>query len=253
MRQVFTWRFCFFMNSNCVIDIGNTRIKMGLFKDDHLIEQHSFDGSHSNHLVEYLHQVESTHCILSSTQKENAELIQLVKERFKTVILNEYTPLPIAIDYESPESLGDDRKAAVVGAHFIQPETTLLVITCGTCLTYNYFDGQAFVGGAISPGIHLRYRSMHDYTGNLPLVNNNPFNELIGRTTQESLQSGVQNGILAEVDGMIDKYLLLDSELSVFLCGGDTNFFVSRLKNKIFAHPNLVLHGLNQILEYNIN
>ncbi len=237
--------------NNVVLDIGNTRIKVAIFTQTELQELRFFEQGGYLACQEYLATVNATWCILSTTQQDESDFISFLKHHFQLIELNAQTPIPIKIDYETPETLGDDRKAAVCGAIAEFGYKPMLVITAGTCVTYNYFDGKSFLGGSISPGLQMRYQAMHEFTGLLPLVKDSAFDGLIGYTTEQSLLSGVRQGILAEVEGMITKYQLLHKNLSVFLCGGDTFFFESRLKSKIFASPNLVLLGLNHILQYN--
>jgi type III pantothenate kinase len=137
-----------------------------------------------------------------------------------------------------------------------------LVIDAGTCITYDFVDANdVYHGGAIAPGIRLRYESLHRYTANLPLlsVESLPFDEhkqaqvnLIGSSTQESIHSGVVNGIVHEIDGFIDAYRAKFSNFIIILTGGDTDFLAKRLKNTIFANSNFLLESLNQTYQYKI-
>ncbi len=236
---------------NLILDIGNTRIKCATFQHDQLLDLVFFSADDYQACKNHILTLEATDCILSTTQKEQEEFNEWLASHFPTIQLDYSTPLPISVSYLTPKTLGDDRIAAVCGAISITGHQPCMVISAGTCITYNYFDGKSFVGGSISPGIQMRYQAMHSFTGKLPMVENMTFDALVGRTTQESLISGVRKGIVAEVDGIIEDYRLLQPNIKVFLCGGDTFFFESRVKSEIFAHSNLVLHGLNHILEYN--
>lgn len=236
-----------------ILDIGNTRIKCAIFEDGQQKDLHYFDASNYNSLISFLKTVDAQQAILSTTQKDNSMLLSFLNENYQTIEFNTDTPLPIDISYETPDTLGDDRKAAVCAVYSQLGYKPFLVITAGTCYTYNFFDGQSFVGGGISPGIHLRYASMHEHTGNLPLVDDRDFNQLVGKTTEESILSGVRQGIISEVEGICLKYQLLHADLRVFICGGDTDFLVSNVKYDIFASQNLVIDGLYQILDFNLN
>jgi len=238
--------------SNLAIDIGNTRIKVAIFENDELISLVFFDADDMTGAERYISTLSVSQCILSTTQQDNQGFLDVLRQHVPTINFTSNTPLPINIGYGTPNTLGDDRKAAICGAVKLAGKRKILVITAGTCITYNYFNGKAFTGGGISPGLVMRYKAMNRFTGNLPLVENQEYDELVGTTTEKSMLSGVRKGITAEMDGLIQQYLLLDQDLQVFVCGGDTNFFETRLKSKIFARPNLVLHGLNFILQHNL-
>ncbi len=224
---------------------------MAIFQQGELLTVEYFSASDYEGAKAYISSQTIDAAILSTTQQDNVEFSNWLHQFTSTIDFTANTPIPLSITYTTPDTLGDDRKAAIVGAMKFSPNTPLLVITAGTCITYNYFDGVSFIGGSITPGIEMRYQSMHDYTGLLPRAEHQPLDHLVGKSTLESLQTGVQWGVIFEVDGFISEYRLLQENLEVYLCGGDTNFFDSRLKSKIFAHPNLILHGLNNILEYN--
>ncbi|MGZ4038048.1 MAG: type III pantothenate kinase, partial [Bacteroidia bacterium] len=148
---------------------------------------------------------------------------------------------------------GSDRLAASVGAFGLYPGQDTLVVDAGTCVKYNFTNrNNEYLGGAISPGLQMRFKAMHQLTGRLPLViPDDQFNKLVGTTTEESLLSGVINGLIHETDGFINDYKKQYPQLKVVFTGGDTSFFVKRLKNSIFADHDLVLKGLNDILIYN--
>jgi type III pantothenate kinase len=149
--------------------------------------------------------------------------------------------------------LENDRLAAAIAGATLYPGSNVLVIQAGTCITYEFINAQGeYIGGAISPGIQMRYKAMNTFTGKLPLIEHKKFDGLIGQTTEESILSGVNNGILAEVDGIINAYKSQYPDLTIILSGGDADFFVKQLKNSIFAVPNIVLKGLNIILDFNV-
>ena len=162
-------------------------------------------------------------------------------------------PMPIKNLYVSTTTLGSDRLAASIGAYSLYPQKNVLVIDAGTCLKFNFTSGNGeYLGGAISPGLQMRFKALQQFTDKLPLVPfDENFNKLIGETTQESILSGVINGILQEVEGTINEYKKLYPDLTIVITGGDTDFFAKHLKNRIFTHPDLVLIGLNEILIFN--
>ena len=237
---------------NLIVNIGNTNTKLAVFSGEELVHQNQFANEHVEQIVQTIQAATFSKAIVSNTVEVHQKIIKAILQQTKYIEINEHTKLPFTIQYDSRASLGDDRIAAVAGAHKLQPNTNLLVITAGTCITYNTITAEnVFLGGSISPGIHMRYKAMNAFTGKLPLVQNKNFDELVGRSTEQSLQSGVRKGIVAEMDGLISEYQLLYPKIKVFICGGDASFFESRLKNKIFAHLNLELIGMNEILKYN--
>ena len=148
--------------------------------------------------------------------------------------------------------MGRDRLAGAVGAYHLYPNTACLSIDIGTCITYDFLDAEGvYHGGAISHGMRLRFKSMHHFTANLPLVKRQRLDSVLGFNTVSSMASGAQFGMSFEIDGYFYHIRSQYPDFKVLLSGGDTSYFVSQLKSEIFAHPNLVLSGLNQILEYN--
>lgn len=192
--------------------------------------------------------------IISSVNTKAEDKLKLDQLPFPVLNLTHKTTLPINLAYQSPETLGKDRMAAVVGAYHQFSNQHLLVIDAGSCVTYDFLtERKEYLGGAISPGVQMRLRSMNDFTSKLPLISweggERPQN--IGRTTITSMLSGVVNGLIAEMNGFILNYEKQYPELKIVITGGDANFFEKELKNGIFADPNLVLKGLNEILIYN--
>ena len=168
------------------------------------------------------------------------------------LILDSEIKLPFKNSYKTPKTLGVDRIALVSASVKQYPDNNVLVIDAGTCITYDFItDENEYLGGAISPGVRLRYRSLNNLTANLPLLESKLPKSLIGNTTDSSIHSGVVFGVLKEMDGVIGDYKEKYSDLTVILTGGDTNFLSKQLKNGIFANSNFLLEGLNFILEYN--
>src|SRR5579859_6348554 len=237
------------LRMNLVIDSGNTRIKVASFSGSRLIEKQSF--SNQEELKHFLNHHTFSHAIASSVSIDGNTLLGWTQGE-KKYLLTYLLPLPIQIQYETPQTLGVDRIAAVCGADEIFPEKNVLVIDAGTCITYDFMDAHRnYRGGGISPGIKMRLNALHTFTERLPLISSDGEAELIGSTTEKSIRSGVLNGILAEVEGIIRKYRELYPDLGVVLCGGDSFFFENNLKPTIFAAPDLVLSGLNRILRHN--
>ena len=171
---------------------------------------------------------------------------------FPLLWLNHQTPLPVVNLYETPETLGYDRIAAAVGANERFPDRDVLVIDAGTCITYEFIDSKGqYHGGNISPGMQMRFKALHQFTGRLPLVDANGRKLLMGRDTETAIRTGVMKGIEYEISGYIESMKHKYPELLVFLTGGDEFSFDSSVKSIIFADRFLVLKGLNRILNYN--
>lgn len=236
---------------NLVVDSGNTRIKIGLFKDRELIMKKSF--LKLTELKDFMLASSADHLLVSSVNHDSTEILSWSNSTGKKISLTSLLSLPIRVAYQTPQTLGVDRLAAVCGAQDLFPTRNCLIIDAGTCINYELLDAQnVYHGGAISPGITMRFEAMHKFTARLPLVSANENIDLIGNTTATCLQSGVMNGVLAEVKGIIKQYQVLYPELTVILCGGDYPFFENRLKPAIFVAPELVLIGLNRILRYHV-
>jgi len=235
------------------IDIGNTRVKAAVFNNRELVEAIAFDshaafidsGIFSKHPIKV--------AVLGSVVDEMQALVEYVKSKTPLLVFETQTPTPLKNLYKSAGTLGSDRLAANIGAWSIAPDTNTLVIDAGTCIKYNFTNERnEYIGGGISPGLEMRFRAMHNFTSRLPLVHFDAnFNELEGTDTKGSMLSGVQNGLLAEVEGIIARYRANYPGLKVFLTGGDLLFLEKALKNSIFAEPYLVLKGLNELLHYN--
>jgi type III pantothenate kinase len=160
--------------------------------------------------------------------------------------------LPFTTRYTTPETLGTDRIAALAGVATLYPNADVLVIDAGSCITYDFMDTHAtHHGGAISPGVLMRFRALHEFTGRLPHVSSESTGDLLGQTTAEAIQSGVRHGVLAEIQGLIERYTALHPKLKTVITGGDAPWIEANLKTQIFGAPDLVLYGLNSILELN--
>ena len=170
-----------------------------------------------------------------------------------TNVFTASTKIPLKNLYKSVSTLGSDRTSASVGAYYLYPNSDVLVIDAGTCIKYNFTNSDnEYLGGGISPGIEIKFKALQQFTSRLPLVEFNiSFTELIGTSTENSILSGVLNGTVAEIDGIINDYKLQFPDLICVLTGGNSEYLAKRLKNSIFAHQNLVLKGLNDILNYN--
>jgi type III pantothenate kinase len=235
-----------------VVDIGNTSIKYGIFEGDTLVEQGHFQGL--DELPQKLLHQPYENAIIATVAGNS----QIIKERLvvhgKLIELSAQTALPVFNQYKTPETLGVDRIAAAVGANYFFPGRNCLVFDAGTSITHEFITSNgSYQGGGIAPGIAMKFKALHTFTKRLPLIEQvSETYPLTGQTTQESILSGVLNGTVAELNGIIQQYSAIATDLVVILCGGDAGFFESKLKGRIFVVPELVLIGLHRILIYNV-
>jgi len=239
------------------VDVGNTRTKVGEFEGSKLMKVHPFTNEEvlKNSLM--WNEMDLSGIILSSVNEKVSNALNLDNKPYPILILDQKTPLPIELRYQSPETLGKDRIAIAVGCYAQFPKRDVLGIDAGSCITYDLVNKAGeYLGGAISPGIQMRLKAMHFGAASLPLIHWDASaysnTESIGTTTISSMLSGVVNGIKAEILSFIAQYQQNRNDLKVVLSGGDAEFLEKELKNGIFADPNLVLKGLNEILLYNL-
>lgn len=236
-----------------IIDIGNSITKVATFKGDRMSQLIKLKD---HEVITYLDKFKSCSGLISTVR--NGELTQDIQKNCKLFLsFKTSLKLPIQLHYESLKTLGKDRIANAVGAYRLYPNISNLVIDLGTCITYDFIDNRGvFHGGGISPGMGIRYKSLNQYTASLPLVNSiGTTPKLIGNSTEKSIQSGVENGILFEVIETINQYKTIFKDLNVLITGGDSLLIKSIVeyeKNGIFAVENLTLIGLNQILKENV-
>lgn len=240
---------------NITIDIGNTRTKIGVFKGSNLVKKIVINGFDAAKIFEVATNHNGRNIIFSSvaTVIDEKKLTKFRNQFSMVVQLSADTPLPILNHYDTPATLGKDRLAAVVGAYALYKNQACLVIDAGTCITYDILTPNGeFLGGNISPGIELRLRAMHHFTKRLPLPATRSVKSDWGKSTNEALINGAILGAIHEMEGFIERAKGDYGSINTILTGGDANIFGKKLKNKIFADSNLVLIGLNKILNYNV-
>jgi len=191
---------------------------------------------------------------LSSVGDFNKNELDEIQKLFSVLVLNENTKLPFINKYKTPKTLGVDRIALIAAAIFRYPNENVLIFDAGSCLTYDFINNnKVFYGGAISPGIEMRYKALNSYTENLPKLSAIEKIPSEGNTTENAIHFGVINGIIQEIEGVISLFKAKNKKLTVVLTGGDTIFLAKNIKSTIFANPNFLLEGLNGILIYNIH
>lgn len=243
--------------SNLVIDIGNTRIKIAVFKNRQIVFNEIAEHFSGERVLELAEEFQVTHSILSSVTAVDEELLEALEKNTRFIRFSHQYPASVKINYKTPETLGLDRLAGVIGALKINKNKNSLVIDCGTCITMDAItDNGQYSGGSISPGLNMRFKALNAFTGKLPLVAlDTGFTGWQGRDTTSSILAGVLEGAFQEVSGFITRYMSAYPGLKVVLCGGDANFFDTRLKNSIFAgiaetEPALILLGLNEVIHH---
>lgn len=239
---------------NLIVDIGNTRVKLAVTRDGEIVEEAAAETLASTRIDALLSAWPGVErAIVCSTRGDGAAAAELVRRRVaQTIEFTAATPVPIGVAYATPATLGRDRLAAAVGAATLFPGRNVLVADFGTALTVDLVTADGtFRGGAISPGMRTRFRALHDYTASLPLVGPTDDGRLSGDTTESAVALGVMNGMTFEIEGYIREMSEIFGDLCVIFTGGDAKHFVKRIKNTIFANWNLVVCGLDRILEYN--
>lgn len=240
------------MSITICFDFGNTRLKAAVFEKNQLKEIVILENDHKETIETVVEKFQPQFSILSSVVNHNEEIEQVLSARSNFHKLSHLTKLPFTTPVGKPETIGADRLALCAAAVYLFPNKNNLAIGLGTCITYNFINNQnQFLGGSISPGLEMRFKSMHQLTAKLPLVKMEWNFPLIGYDTKTNLLSGVAYGMAKEIDGIIDAYAEKYGNFNVQLTGGDTLHFAPLLKNQIFADPQLIFKGLYAISEYN--
>ena len=237
------------------IDVGNTRIKAAVFEGATFLEGFVFlktelEKNIQNILKKY---EKVSHLVVSSVSDLEKQSFSAFENLVKVHFVSHNDAFPFVNRYATPNTLGIDRMVNAAGATLQFPNQNRLVIDAGTCITYDFIDeSNNYLGGAISPGLQLRYAALHNFTAKLPLLELQSPEHFVGKSTSESIHSGVVNGLVYEIDGFIDEYKTLYPKFIIILTGGDAVFLAKRLKNTIFANSNFLLESLNQLFQYKI-
>ena len=241
---------------NLIIDIGNTATKLAVFQLDKILEAQAVPTKGMVSEVEKILEKhpEIIQGVLSSVIFLEPSAINSLLKLLPIKVLESSFRMPFNNCYETPLSLGVDRLALMAAAVKHHPKTNVLVIDAGSCITYDFIDAeQNYLGGAISPGLQMRYKSLKAFTSNLPLLDKITPNQRIGNSTEASIHSGVVHGVAHEIEGTIEDYQNKYSDLTVILTGGDADFLCKQFKISIFANSIFLLEGLNFLLEFNSN
>jgi type III pantothenate kinase len=237
------------------IDAGNSFVKVALMQQSTVLSQAVIPVDDTAQLQEYIESLPVADGAMLSTVSQPAEKMRnwLLPKVPLCMELTHHTPLPIVNTYRTPETLGKDRIAAVAGAFALYSGKNVLIIDAGTALTIDFLDKQKkYRGGNISPGLMMRFQALHDYTEKLPLLAPAAHSHLLGDSTESAITAGILNGIIFEIEQYINHFQENYPEIICVITGGDTIFLEDKLKKRIFAEPNLVLIGLENIFNFNL-
>ena len=236
------------------IDVGNSRIKVAVFEQNKLLQKFVFETDiFESALKNILNTYPSVQKIIVSSVGAPTiiDFLSFIAPK-KLVFISHETQFPFENVYQTPKTLGIDRMVLAAGAVLAFPAQNRLVIDAGTCVTYDYINQKnQYLGGAISPGLRLRYGALNNYTANLPLLETHSPEKMVGDSTQNAIHSGVVNGLIHEINGFIADFEAHNHNFIIILTGGDAIFLAKRLKNTIFANSNFLLESLNFIYIYN--
>lgn len=239
------------MTTTC-FDFGNTRLKAAVFEDGEMMEEIFLEDGSPETVQNIVDQFAPDKTILSSVINHDPQIDTLLNTKTLFHKISHLTKINFTTPVGKPETIGADRLALVAAAAHLYPQKNNLIIALGSCITYNFLNQyHQFLGGSITPGMDMRFRSMHEYTAKLPLVSAEWNFPLTGYDTKTNLQSGVIVGIINEIEGFIEKYAKKYSNFNVVLTGGNSAYFASHTKYKIFADHQFLFKGLYALSEIN--
>ena len=236
------------------IDVGNTYAKVGVFQHGNLLQKRIFKSDDVQSMVDFLEGFSPRQIMYATVRTVEEKIEALAASSDAYFVLNHLTPLPISLDYKTPETLGRDRIAGVMGAFVLFPQRHVLVVDAGTCITYDVLRSEGvYAGGNIAPGVEMRQRAMHHFTAGLPLVTTNWNRDLLGKTTEEAMQNGALYGAVYEINGYINKLVTELNNFDIVFTGGDAELLAKHIQQDIIVNHDLILIGLNEILRFNVS
>jgi len=240
---------------NLVVDIGNSRTKICIFNENRIVSQTVCDSFSNEWILELLKKEKIATVLFSTVVQPVDDIKQLIfSHGFKCIIFDHNTKIPIQNIYKTPYTLGLDRLAAAIGANELLPNQNVVIIDAGTAITIDFINAEnQFVGGNISPGLNTRYKALHNYTNKLPLLELRSEWPILGTNTETAISSGVQQGVVFELFGYIDWFIQQYTNVKTIITGGDAEFLAKNIQQSIIVEPDLVLKGLNRIIQYNAN
>jgi type III pantothenate kinase len=237
---------------NLIVDIGNTDTKLAIYDGREKISVKRINELDCDKIEKLLSELKINRAIISSVKEIPPFISDLLFANFKFVhILSDKSRLPFKVEYETPETLGTDRIAAAAGAFFNFPGDEILIIDAGTAITYEYLSSDIYKGGNISPGLMMRFKALNKFTGRLPLVSPGDNYTSPGLNTIDAIKAGVITGITYEINEYIRTFKKEHKNCKIVLTGGDSGFLKEKIKPQFTYMPDIVIDGLNYILEYN--
>ena len=238
-----------------IIDIGNTKAKVALLDEGkwtvHTLALADFTAEEIRSIISSNGDPRSA--IIASVSHYDPAIDDIIKEQCNLLKFDKTLEMPVGINYRTPATLGNDRLANACALYDRYAGTPALAIDCGTCIKFDIVDNAGnYLGGSIGPGLVMRFKALSHFTAQLPELSVDPNIALIGDSTVNSIQSGVFNGVISEIDGMINQYEHLFKGIKKVITGGDAELLAGKLKSSIFVAPNLTLHGLKVILDHNL-
>ena len=238
---------------NLVVDIGNSSLKVAIFDKKLMTSKFIYTNQSLNIFSDLFKNNVIDNCLISNVSTIDKNILDFLKINSNLISINEFIDLPFINLYKTKNTLGHDRIALVSAAAVNFPDQNILIIDAGTCITYDFKNRKnEYLGGSISPGLMIRFKALNSETVNLPLLKTYLNNKLIGNDTNSSIISGVVNGLISEIDGIINQYQERFKNIKIILTGGDSDFLLNKIKNTIFADQNFLLKGLNYLIENNI-
>jgi type III pantothenate kinase len=237
---------------NLIVDIGNTSTKLAVFEGINKLSQSRISELSCEELEDELTRYKIEKVIISSVKKIPLIITELFLTNIPYVhILSDKSLLPFKVEYDTPETLGPDRIAAVAGAYNLFPRTNVLIIDAGTALTFEFLSANCYKGGTISPGLRMRFKALNKFTARLPLVSPSAGFTFPGQNTNDAITGGVITGMTYEINEYIRTFENKHTNFKVILTGGDSEFLKDKLNHHFTYMPDIVIDGLNYILEYN--
>jgi type III pantothenate kinase len=237
---------------NLIIDIGNSSTKLAVYENQKKVQTYKISEISCGELEKVISGLNIKKAIISSVREVQPFIADLLFRDIPFVhVLSNRSGLPFKIEYETPETLGTDRIAAAAGAWWSSGPGNILIIDAGTAITYDFLSGNIFKGGNISPGINMRFKALHEFTGKLPLVERSSEFSFPGRNTTDAIRAGVVRGVVYEINEYIRTFKKDHKNIKVIITGGDSIFLNDKISHKTSYMPDIVTDGLNYILEYN--
>jgi type III pantothenate kinase len=237
---------------NLIVDIGNTSTKLAVFDGINKLSQSRISELSYKELEEELTRYKIDKIIISTVKKLPFIISELFLSNISFVHFLSYKSiLPFKIEYDTPKTLGSDRIAAVAGAFNLFPGEEVLIIDAGTALTFDFLSSYSYKGGNISPGLHMRFKALNIFTDRLPLVTPPEYFSNPGRNTSDAIAAGVITGVTYEINEYIRTFENNHIDFKIILTGGDSEFLKDKIDYHITYVPDIVIDGLNYILEYN--